>query len=120
MLALDGVGAGTPVRSNPWSPSTDTDLYLSAASAWEIAIKHAIGKLRLPEPPAEYVPRRMESMRVAALSIDHGHTLSVAGLPPHHRDPFDRMLIAQAIAEQLVLVTSDPVFGSYDVTTFPA
>src|SRR5687767_11802843 len=79
----------------------DLELYLSAASAWEIAIKHALGKLRLPEDPVRYVPKRIASMHILPLPIDHDHALRVATLPPHHRDPFDRLLIAQAQIEDL-------------------
>ena len=95
-------------------------LYLSAASAWEIAIKHALGKLRLPEPPASYVPARVAALGVLSLPIDHQHALHVASLPPHHRDPFDRMLVAQAQIEELPIMTADPVFSGYAVTTIPA
>lgn len=95
-------------------------LYLSAASAWEIAIKHALGKLRLPEAPVSYVPARVAALGVLALPIDHRHALHVASLPPHHRDPFDRMLVAQAQIEELPIMTADPVFSSYDVTAIRA
>ena len=66
--------------------------YLSAASSWEIAIKHAIGKLPLPEPPAVYVPERMRLSGFEGPAVSHVHALAVADLPPHHRDPFDRIL----------------------------
>jgi PIN domain nuclease of toxin-antitoxin system len=100
--------------------STENDLYLSAASAWEISIKFSIGKLRLPEPPGRYVASRLETMRVSPLAIEVGHALQVAGLPRHHRDPFDRLLIAQAQLEDLPILTSDPVFRAYDVKTIPS
>ena len=96
------------------------ELYLSAASAWEIAIKHAIGKLQLPEAPATYVPARIDATGVRPLSIDHAHALRVSTLPPHHRDPFDRLLVAQAQIEDLTILTSDPMFDAYDVPTFAA
>ena len=91
--------------------------YLSAASVWEIAIKYAVGKLPLPEPPAIYVPERMRLSRFSALAITHVHALAVAVLPPHHRDPFDRVLIAQAQVEGLTLVTADAMFEAYGVDT---
>jgi PIN domain nuclease of toxin-antitoxin system len=90
-------------------------LYLSAASSWEIAIKAALGRLRLPEPPERYIPSRMAAFNVIGLPIEHTHALRVFSLPPHHRDPFDRMLIAQAQTEGLTLLTTDRVFASYDV-----
>ncbi len=91
------------------------DLLLSAASCWEIAIKYVLGRLPLPLPPAEYVPTRMEISGVLALPVRHGHALHVATLPVHHRDPFDRLLIAQAQLEKLPLLTADRQFASYEV-----
>jgi PIN domain nuclease of toxin-antitoxin system len=96
--------------------AVENELFFSAASAWEIAIKHALGKLRLPEPPQRYVPSRMDSLAMSPLAIDQEHALRVAALPPHHRDPFDRVLVAQAQLEDLPIITSDPVFSKYDVT----
>jgi PIN domain nuclease of toxin-antitoxin system len=115
---------GTPERFSATArtlvESREHELYLSAASAWEIAIKHSIGKLQLPEPPAVYVPARIHATGVRPLGIDHGHALRVSTLPPHHRDPFDRLLIAQAQIEELTILTSDPMFDAYDVATLPA
>lgn len=91
------------------------DLLLSAASSWEIAIKYTLGKLPLPIPPARYVPERMTASGTLGLPVEHSHALRVAALPPHHRDPFDRLLIAQAQMEKLVLVTVDRQFEHYDV-----
>jgi PIN domain nuclease of toxin-antitoxin system len=95
--------------------SRDNDLFLSAASAWELVIKHALGKLELPLPPEEYVPTRLERTGVAGLVVSITHTLQVGKLPAHHRDPFDRLLIAQAQVEGLRLVTADAVFRDYEV-----
>jgi PIN domain nuclease of toxin-antitoxin system len=95
-------------------------LYLSAASAWEMAIKHALGKLRLPEPPVTYVPARLSALGVQPLAIEHQHALHVATLPAHHRDPFDRLLVAQAQLDDLPILTADPLIGAYDVTTIAA
>jgi PIN domain nuclease of toxin-antitoxin system len=91
------------------------ELILSAASSWEIAIKYALGKLPLPEPPSRYVPSRMATSGSRGLPVEHAHALRVAELPAHHRDPFDRLLIAQAQIEKLVLVTVDREFEKYDV-----
>jgi PIN domain nuclease of toxin-antitoxin system len=88
---------------------------LSAASAWEIAIKWALGRLPLPQPPATYVVTRMERSGVEGLPVAHEHALRVATLPPHHGDPFDRLLIAQAQIESATIVTADPAFDAYDV-----
>jgi PIN domain nuclease of toxin-antitoxin system len=93
----------------------DTKRFLSAASAWEIAIKFALGKLPLPEPPGTYVPKRLRDTRTTVMAITERHALRVADLPPHHRDPFDRLIIAQAQIERLRIVTADPRFEPYDV-----
>lgn len=93
----------------------DNDLLFSAASSWEIAIKWALGKLSLPAPPDRYVPDRVHTSGVTPLPIQHRHALAVAHLPPHHRDPFDRLLVAQAREEHAVLVTGDRAFAAYDV-----
>lgn len=92
-----------------------SELSLSAVSAWEIAIKYAAGKLRLPEPPSIFVERRIEEDRLLALPISHRHALRAGELPPHHRDPFDRLLIAQAQLERLTLLTADRELAKYDV-----
>ena len=91
------------------------ELFLSAASAWEIAIKFAAGKLRLPQPPAAFIAQRLAEDRGFALPILHAHALRAGELPPHHRDPFDRLLIAQAQIEGLTVLTADREFGKYDV-----
>ncbi len=94
------------------------DLLLSVASAWEIAVKWSLGKLPLPAPPAEYVPSRLERQGVLALAVELRHALHVAVLPLHHRDPFDRLLIAQAQLERLHLLTSDQALAPYEETRF--
>lgn len=91
------------------------ELFLSAASAWEIAIKYALDKLPLPEPPDRYVPSRMEYSGMVPLPIRLEHALSVASLPLHHRDPFDRILVAQAQVSDATLVTVDRDLARYDV-----
>ena len=91
------------------------ELYFSAASSWEITIKTAIGKLILPEPPSEFVTKAMRLMALQSLDITHSHVFALEELPNHHRDPFDRMLIAQAQTEQLVLLATDRVFEQYKV-----
>ena len=98
----------------------ENELFLSAASSWEMSIKWALGKLPLPLPPAEYVPSRMERQGVSGLPIQHRHTLQVASLPHHHRDPFDRLLIAQAQVEQLTLLTADSQLADYEVNLLQA
>ncbi len=92
-----------------------TTLLFSAASSWEIAIKYSLGRLPIPEPPEQYVPDRMRTSGVLALPIEHPHALRVSALEQHHRDPFDRLLVAQAQVEGIALVTADPIFERYDV-----
>lgn len=93
----------------------DTELYLSAASSWEIAIKYRLGKLHLPEVPSRFVPDRLMRSGTAALAIEHEHVLQVAELPDHHRDPFDRLLVAQSQVLRLPLVSADEQLRAYDV-----
>jgi len=91
------------------------DLLLSAVSSWEIAIKHSLGKLTLPAPPAKYVPGQIAKTGVTPLPVEHSHALRVAELPPHHRDPFDRLLVAQAELERATLLTGDRQFEAYGI-----
>src|SRR5258708_5081586 len=97
-----------------------TDLLLSAASSWEIAIKWAIGRLPLPEAPETYVPVRMQLSGVEALPVTHSHALRVAALEAHHHDPFDRVLVAQTKLEGLTLISADPIFERYGVELISA
>ncbi len=90
-------------------------LILSAASSWEIAIKFRLGKLQLPEPPDQYVPDRMLAAGVDGLPVEHSHALLVSRLDDHHRDPFDRILVSQAILERLPVISADPALAVYEV-----
>jgi PIN domain nuclease of toxin-antitoxin system len=90
---------------------------LSAASSWEIAIKYGLGRLPLPEPPQRYVPTRMRAIGASALPIEHSHALAVAELEPLHRDPFDRLLVAQAQALDVTILTADTAVAQYAVRT---
>jgi len=89
------------------------ELWFSVASIWEIGIKNAIGKLPLPEPIDSYISSRMVQLGVQYLEIRAPHALRAAALPLHHRDPFDRMLIAQAQIEDMTLVSADSMFKQY-------
>jgi PIN domain nuclease of toxin-antitoxin system len=95
-------------------------ILLSAASAWEIAIKYRLGKLPLPEAPASYVPDRMRRSGTSPLPVEHAHTLRTAELPDHHKDPFDRVLIAQAQLLDLAIITADEQLSAYDVAVIDA
>jgi len=89
------------------------ELWFSVASIWEIGIKVANGKLPLPEPIDSYISSRMVLLDVQYLEITAPHALRAAALPLHHRDPFDRMLIAQAQIEDMTLVSADSMFKQY-------
>jgi PIN domain nuclease of toxin-antitoxin system len=91
------------------------EIYFSAVSVWEIAIKTANGKLHFPEPPHVVVPREIVRLGLRPLTVNYAHALAVYDLPLHHRDPFDRLLIAQASTESLTLITSDREMGRYAV-----
>jgi PIN domain nuclease of toxin-antitoxin system len=92
-----------------------SELLFSAASSWEIAIKHRLGRLPLPEPPQRYVPARMRAIRAQGLPVEHPHALAVADLQPLHRDPFDRLLVAQARLLDVPILTADPLVARYPV-----
>src|SRR5215470_3632463 len=94
--------------------SNDTDLYLSAASVWEISLKYSRGKLRLPVRPREYVAHYMGRTRTSPLSISMEHAALISELPAHHRDPFDRIIVAQAMLDRLPILTADPQIKQYD------
>jgi len=91
------------------------DVLVSAVSAWEIAIKSADARLDLPEPSGRYVPDRIAANGFRELVVTVEHAVRVAGLPLIHRDPFDRLLIAQAQVEGIPILTSDPAIARYDV-----
>lgn len=92
-----------------------TDLSLSIASVWEILIKAQSGKLSFPRPAGPYVLSRMAENRIKRLPITIDHLLALDRLPVHHRDPFDRMLIAQSMEEHWPIITADPIFKKYPV-----
>jgi PIN domain nuclease of toxin-antitoxin system len=92
-------------------------LWLSAASAWEIAIKFGLGKLHLPADPSAYVPDRLRSSDTRSLGVEVAHALHVATLPDLHRDPFDRLIVAQAQLLDLTIVTADDQLVEYPVST---
>ena len=108
----------TPERIAPATRSAledpHNDILVSAAGAWEIATKHAIGKLPLPESAESLIPRMTVALGAQELSITVRHAVTATTLPPHHRDPFDRILIAQALCEGVALVTADRMLTRYD------
>ena len=92
------------------------EIFFSAASSWEIAIKYAKGRLNLPETPDEYVAKRLTKHRFTPLPIQLSHTLQVYALPDIHQDPFDRLLIVQSQMEGLALLTADKIMAQYSTT----
>jgi PIN domain nuclease of toxin-antitoxin system len=98
------------------SDSSNT-LYVSVASSWEIIIKARTGKLPLPEPPTQFIQSCLTVNRFVSLPIDLSHVLQVDSLPNHHKDPFDRILIAQAQVENISLITIDHLIVQYPVQT---
>jgi PIN domain nuclease of toxin-antitoxin system len=104
-----------PIRdiiSNP-----NNTLYLSVASSWEIIIKSNIGKLPLPEPPTQFIQACLSANRFESMAISLAHVLQVDTLPNHHKDPFDRILIAQAQVEDMPILTIDHLIAQYPVKT---
>jgi PIN domain nuclease of toxin-antitoxin system len=89
---------------------------ISVASCWEIAIKAGLGKMKLGEPSASYIPAALARTGFDLLPITVAHATGVEGLPLHHRDPFDRLLVAQAIAEGIPIVSRDVVLDAYGIT----
>lgn len=117
-LSLSPERIKASVRDRIEDPSTE--VYVSVASLWEIVIKEATGKLRLPDVAETFWRRQTGESGIAALPIGAEHVLGVAALPDIHRDPFDRMLVAQARVEGLTLVTADARVIAYPVTTMAA
>jgi len=107
-------------RASSIIESPENEILVSVASSWEIAIKCAIGKLKLPLPPEEYVLSRLRKCGFSSLRIEHIHALRVARLPFHHSDPFDRLLISQSQVEKLPIITSDKKFPQYDIEVIEA
>jgi len=91
------------------------ELVLSSASSWEIAMKFRQGRVHLPHPPDEYLPDAMLASGVGGLPVEHSHALGVSRLDDHHSDPFDRLLVSQAILEDLPIISADPSIAAYEV-----
>ena len=102
-----------PLRARTECRAPANSVYLSALSAWEITIKHRLGRLPLPESPEAFVASRRRWLRIEPLPFDERDAAHDARLPPHHRDPFDRGLVSQAILRGLTIVTNDPWISRY-------
>ncbi len=91
-------------------------LFLSVVSVWELQIKTQTGKLSLPLPLNQFVPLQRSFNQIRSLPVIEPHLWRLASLPMHHRDPFDRLLVAQSLAEEFLLVTTDPILARYPVS----
>lgn len=96
------------------------ELLWSAASTWELAIKAQLGKVRLDEPLPTFITRMILTQGLTALPVHHSHASHVAELPAMHRDPFDRLLVAQAVVEGVPLLTADRQLAAYGIEILPA
>ena len=115
-LAADHSKLPPSVRASCRDPQND--VFLSALSTWEIAIKHRLGKLPLPEPPVRYVASRRDLLRLDPLAFDESSAAHDHLLPEHHQDPFDRGLVSQAIVHGMMIVTPDPAIARYPAPVF--
>lgn len=98
---------------------TDSEnrIFLSTASTWEIAVKHMLGKLPLPQAPAKLIPSQRRARGILTLPIDDDAVLRLPQIPRFHKDPFDRILVCQAIEHDMTIVTPDPLLRAYPVRT---
>ena len=108
--------AALPARTRQEVQNSSNEVFLSAVSFWEIVIKHALGKLPLPESPEVYVPAQRELHGIRPLALEESSVKRLVGLPARHRDPFDRMLVCQAQDYGMHLASSDPLVRQYPVT----
>ena len=110
-----GGSASLSPTARTFIEDADNQPLLSMASLWEMAIKLSIGKLSLGKPFERLIPEQMRLNGIELLQIEMAHIIVVTELPFHHRDPFDRLLIAQAMVEQISVVSGDPAFDSYSI-----
>ena len=94
---------------------TGNEVYLSAASAWEIIVKNQIGKLPLPGPPQDFIHKWRLRHHIKSIAIDELSVIQLVQLPEYHKDPFDRILICQSLAHSLIILTPDPLITKYPV-----
>lgn len=114
-IALDAPALSPAAREAVLEPANR--VYFSVVSAWELAIKYRLGKLPLPMDPWHYIPQLRQRHRIDTLPLHEEAALAVARLPSLHRDPFDRMLVCQAVQESLAIVTPDSLVQQYAVRT---
>ncbi len=114
-IITDAADLSTTARQLFADPGNE--VFLSSVSTWEIAVKHALGRLPLPEPPASFIPFERKRHAIESLPLGEQATLHLAKLPALHRDPFDRMLICQAIIDGMLILTPDDLILQYPVST---
>ncbi len=114
-LITDDIALSASARNTFVDP--DNDVYLSAVSVWEITVKHSLGKLPLPTSAERFIPIQRERHGITSLPLEEQAILYLSKLPLLHRDPFDRVLVCQAIQHELTLLTPDPLITQYAVRT---
>jgi len=115
-LWMNGESSKLSERFKEVSRSGEHDFHLSVGSVWEIQIKHQLGKLTLPLPLAELISKNQLENNIQLLPIELSHISNLSHLPPHHKDPFDRLIISQAMLEGMTIVTADHAFTAYSVS----
>lgn len=95
--------------------NSDNSLFLSMASIWEMAIKYSLGKLTLTQSLKHFIPEQLHVNNITMLNIEFQHIIKVASLPFHHRDPFDRLLVAQALVDRITLLSGDDILDAYKI-----
>ena len=110
---MDDPKLSNPAREAFLDPAND--LLLSVASTWELAIKVSLGKLDMPKPLGRFLRQQLERNTISLLPIELNHAVRVATLPFHHRDPFDRLLVAQSLEEHLPILSADTALDGYEV-----
>ncbi|HEX9459122.1 MAG TPA: type II toxin-antitoxin system VapC family toxin [Thermoanaerobaculia bacterium] len=111
--------ARLPVSAAQAIRDKKNEVYLSVVSVWEALVKNQLGKLPLPSPPDEYIRNRRTEHQISSLALEEASLGRLIHLPMHHRDPFDRMLMCQAIHHDLVIVTVDELLAMYPVRVLP-
>ncbi len=114
-LSLQPDRLGSKCRDAIQSPGST--LFLSSVVSWEIGLKHSLGKLDLPVPPRQFIPEARVDHDILPLGLTEEHTFPLADLPSLHKDPFDRLLVCQALEESLTILTPDPLIERYPVRT---
>ena len=103
------------LRAGEIIKNMDNEVFVSAASGWELVIKTQLGRLKISENPIDFIREQIQLNAFQSLAIRMNHALQIFSLPGHHKDPFDRLLVAQAQVEEMSILTADPQIARYDV-----